>query len=114
MADEGRFIDPDTLTYKEEKIGDVVVEVATIDVGAFEARISRWPAGSQVPRHAHSTEIITVLLRGKARSSGRQEMRPGILYDCGGFEYGPWFVEERATFLTFQPKGSKIVMPQSK
>ena len=109
MADEGRFIDPDTLTNKEEKIGDVVVEVATIDVGAFEARISRWPAGSQVPRHAHSTEIITVLLRGKARSWAVKQRGPEYCTTAAALNMGHGSLRSGLPFLLhFNQRAQKL------
>jgi hypothetical protein len=110
MAEGARLIDPDKLVFIQEKIGGVVLEATTIDVGDFEARFSRWSAGTKVPRHAHSTAIMTVVLRGKVKTVDGQELSSGTVYSCGGVNYGSWEVIETVTFVTFQPKGSKVVM----
>jgi hypothetical protein len=110
MNQGANLIDPDKLVFVKEKLGSITFEAATIDVGDFEARFSRWPEGTEVPRHAHSTAIITVVLRGKVKTVDGQELSPGATYHCGGVGYGPLEVIETVTFVTFQPKGSKVVI----
>ena len=90
--------------------GDIPgVKKAKVEFNACEAIIVFYPKGTNVPKHGHSGETMTIVLKGKCEGPQGTTLTPGLLYKCGGVQYGPWLVYEDTYFLIVQNKGTKFV-----
>ena len=82
---------------------------ASIDFNACEAVVVFYPKGTDVPRHGHSGETMTIVLEGVCEAFNNSKLTPGILYKCGGVQYGPWKVYEDTYFIVVQGQGTKFI-----
>jgi anti-sigma factor ChrR (cupin superfamily) len=114
MAGNGKsgptIVDLEALDYVDHT--DVDAEVSDLDFDGCEARIVSYPAGSKIPRHKHSGQTLTVVLSGRTEGPDGKELVPGMLYKCGGIEYGPWAVLEDTRLLLLQKPGTDFVLSE--
>jgi hypothetical protein len=72
-----------------------------------QAVIVRYAPGTLVPRHEHTSPILTVVLRGTLHSPDGT-WGPGALIECAG-PYGPRTTHEEVLLLVIQPVGARYV-----
>ncbi len=80
------------------------VDVARIPFDAADVRILRFAPGIGVPAHKHSKNALHIVLKGSLAGPDDQLLESGVVYACGGWEYGPWalppeLTEDEATYL---------------
>jgi hypothetical protein len=69
-----------------------------------EIQVVRLKAGTKVGMHTHSSNVVHLIVSGRIRI-GDTEYGPLADYLCGGFEYGPWAIED-TIMLIIQSKGT--------
>ncbi len=80
------------------------VEISDYVSSPVEVKIVRLKAGTEVGAHSHSNDVVHLVLKGRVKI-GDQEFTELGDYRCGGFEYGPWAVED-TIMLIIQPPGT--------
>lgn len=106
---EAEIIEPSSLTFSAPDNKTIVPSAVLDFFKPAEARVVFYRAGSSVPRHRHSGQTLTVVLKGRCDGPNGVELTPGALYKCGGSEYGPWKVTEDTYFLIVQKAGTEFV-----
>lgn len=74
-----------------------------------EAKVVLYKSGTHIPRHKHSGQTLTIVLKGKCEGPEGIILTPGFLYKCGGAQYGPWLVYEDTYFLIIQKSGTLFI-----
>lgn len=88
------------------------VDLAMYVEGPVEVQVVRLKAGTQVGMHTHTNSVVHLVISGRIRI-GETEYGPFGDYRCGGFEYGPWAIED-TVMLIIQPLGTEFEFTEPK
>jgi hypothetical protein len=87
------------------------INIADYVAGPAEVKVVRLNAGSQVPTHSHSANVVHLVLSGELEVSGKK-FGPLADYKCGGWEYQAKAVED-TIMLLIQPQGTTFRFPDT-
>ncbi len=106
-SNQAQIVEFEDLTFEQ---GDIEgVQTALLEFEPCETKVVFYKAGTNVPRHNHSGQTLTVVLKGRCEGPDGKDLTAGILYKCGGVQYGPWLVYEDTYFLIIQKLGTKFI-----